>query len=153
MRAAREFLRIVRSPTLRWSLPVVLVSGFVEIALRAMPLPRLSRLLGVALRLEPDDPHDEPAGPGSPAGLDARDAARYLATCRVLRRWPGARTGVCLRLALVAGCLLRHRRPGLHLGVAHVDGHTVAHAWLTIDGIVLDPTAYRYTPLGQGGVS
>ncbi len=142
-----EFLRAVRSPTVRWLLPAVVVSAFVELALRTMTLPRLSRLLGVQLQLGPDTGTEPPQ---SAWCLDARDAARYRAAHRVLRLWPGASNGVCLRLALVAGCLLRRRRPNLHLGVAHVDGHTVAHAWLTIDGVVLDPAAQQYTPLVQG---
>lgn len=144
-----EFLRAARSPTVRWLLPAVLVSVFVELALRTMTLPRLSSMLGVPLQLGPDTRKELPRS--APVGrLDTRDVARYRAARRVLRMWPGANNGVCLRLALVAGCLLRRRRPTLHLGVAHVDGHTVAHAWLTVDGVVLDPTAQQYTPLVQG---
>lgn len=144
-----ELLRAARSPTVRWLLPAVLVSVFVELALRTMTLPRLSSMLGVPLQLGPDTRKELP-GSASAWRLDPRDAARYQAASRVLRIRLGANNGVCLRLALVAGCLLRRRRPKLHLGVAHVDGHTVAHAWLTIDGIVLDPTAQQYTPLVQG---
>lgn len=141
-----DFLRAARSPTARWLLPAVLVCVFVELALRTMTLPRLSGMLGVQLRLGPDTRHEAPQS-ASTQGLNARDATRYRAAHRVLQIWPGANTGGCLRLALVAGCLLRRRQPELHLGVAHVDGHTVAHAWLTIDGVVLDPTAQQYTPL------
>lgn len=142
-----EFLRAVRSPTVRWLLPAVVVSAFVELALRTVTLPRLSSLLGVQLQLGPDTATVPPQPAWWP---DTRDAARYRAAHRVLRMRPGANKGVCLRLALVAGYLLRRHRPTLHLGVAHVDGHTVAHAWLTIDGVVLDPTAQQYTPMVQG---
>ncbi|MGH3694105.1 MAG: lasso peptide biosynthesis B2 protein [Pseudonocardiaceae bacterium] len=145
-----EILRAARSPTVRWLLPAALVCAVVELALRStMTLPRLSSLLGIALQLGPDTRTELP--PSAPAlSLGARDAARFRAACRVLRIWPGTSTGGCLRRALVAGCLLRRRRPELHLGVAHIDGRTVAHAWLTIDGVVLDPTAQQYTPLVQG---
>lgn len=142
-------LRVASSPTVRWLLPAALVAAFVELALRTMTLPRLARMLGVQLQLGPDTGNGLPRS-ASARALDVRDAARYRAARRVLGIWPWVGDGVCLRLALVAGCLLRSRRPTLHLGVAHVDGHTVAHAWLTIDGVVLDPTAQQYTPLVQG---
>lgn len=140
----RPFRRAAYGRALPWLPAAVLVAVFVEIGLRMMPLPRLSRLLGVELRLTSGT--EEP-GRVSRWHPDARDAARYRAACWTLRAWPRATSRSCLRRSLVAGCLLRRRRPALQLGVAHVGGTTVAHAWLTIDGAVLDSTAPVYTPL------
>lgn len=141
-------LRVARSQTVRWLLPAAVVAAVVELALRTMTLPRLCRLLGVRLELGPGSangsPHSVPV-----RALDVRDSARYRAARRVLGIWPWAGHGMCLRLALVAGFLLRHRQPALHLGVTHVDGKTLAHAWLSIDSAVLDPTAQYYTPLRE----
>ena len=120
------------------------LAAFVEIAIRTVALPRLGRVLGVNVDLAAQEP---PATLSDPRRLDAEAAARYRAAQRVLRLWPWGNRGPCLRLALVGGGLLRSRNPELHLGVARIQGRIVAHAWLTVDDVHLDPTADRYTPL------
>ncbi|MBJ7328672.1 MAG: lasso peptide biosynthesis B2 protein [Solirubrobacteraceae bacterium] len=107
----------------------------VEIGLRTMSLPRLTRLLGVRLASEPE------ASSASSAGLEAltvRERSNLRAAERVFRYWPFDDT--CLRRALVAGRQLRHRGTSLHLGVADstsvedgeraAEGEIAAHAWI-----------------------
>jgi hypothetical protein len=108
----------------------------VELLIRQVRLPVLARLAGVALG------RDRPAGGDSPpeergpaAGPDVARAVR--STRRVLRSWPFARGGTCLREALVLGHLLRARSPVLRIGVAHGKAGLLAHAWLEVDGLVL----------------
>lgn len=138
----RTVLRIARSRTVRW-LPAALgIAAAVEVGLRVTTLPRLCRVLGVRLQLAPDA---RPLEPGTSAW---RRDPRYRAATLVLHYWPWSRARKCLRHALVTGCLLRRRHPRLHLGVAHTGKTTVAHAWLSIDGVVIqDPTVGEYTPL------
>lgn len=139
-------VRVARSRTLRWLPVAVLIAGFAEVGLRYMQLPRLCQILGV--RLEFGDTADVSVPPEESGWRrNADEAARYRAAARALAVWPWGGDGACLRLALVAGCLLRHRSPALHIGVAKIEGDVAAHAWLTIDGIVLDPTARSYAPL------
>lgn len=138
----RALVRIARSRTVRWLPAAVLVAAAVEVGLRVTTLPRLSRVLGVRLQLAPDAQSRKPS-----ASAWHRDP-RYRAATLVLHYWPWSRARKCLRHALVTGCLLRRRHPWLHLGVAHTNKTTVAHAWLTIDGVVVqDPTVGEYTPL------
>ncbi|MGQ0577205.1 MAG: lasso peptide biosynthesis B2 protein [Pseudonocardia sp.] len=116
----------------------------VEIGLRVTTLPRLCAALGVALAAG-----TRTAEQGDVL-LTGRDRAGWRAAQRVVAGWPWARDRQCLRLALVAGRLLRHHRPTLHLGVARVDGAAAAHAWLTAGRTVLDTvddTHRRYLPL------
>lgn len=107
----------------------------VEVGLRTGPLPALARRLGVPLAGR------DGAGASAPgdAALSQRDRRQVRATRRVMRRWPFGDT--CLRQALVSGHLLRHLDPALHVGVAKIDGEIRAHAWLVIDGGILDPLA------------
>lgn len=108
------------------------VAVIVEVGLRATTLPRLSRLLGAPLAS---------GGDGATPRADVTELPgwaqrRLRATRRVLRRWPFGDT--CLRQALVGGQRLRRLRPRLHIGVARIDGEVRAHAWLVIDGRVVD---------------
>lgn len=132
----------IRSPTTRHLLPAVALAAVVEIGLRVVGLPRLSRLLGVHLQLD-----DGPSAGTGRAELRPGDAARCRAARRVVQAWPWGGEGKCLRLALITGALLRASRPELHIGVARLGPDVVAHAWLGVDGVVLDPTARNYTPL------
>lgn len=112
---------------------VALVAAGVEVGVRTVPLPRLARLVGVPL--------DTGAHRARPAGLRGEPSARtrrqLRATRRVMRHWPYGDT--CLRHALVLGQRLRRLSPSLRVGVAKVDGEVRAHAWLEVDGGVLDP--------------
>lgn len=131
-----------RNPSTRMVPAALLVALAVEIGLRTTSLPRLTRALGVELAVTG---HDDLAR--GPVGLGPADTTRYRAAAAVARRWPFGRNGQCLRLALTAGFLLRRCEPRLYLGVRHVAGRTVAHAWLAVGGAVLDPTADAWAPL------
>lgn len=145
MTAPRPLLARLRSPVAR-QLPWALVTALaVECGLRVTSLPTLVRLLGLSLHTT--TAHTEPRS--SSTVLGTQDAARYRAARRVLRLWPRGGSESCLRLALTAGFLLRHRHPRLHLGVAQFEGGTRAHAWISIDGVVFDPIAACYRPLTE----
>jgi hypothetical protein len=115
------------------TLAALAVAVAMEIGLRVLRLPRLSRLMGAPLA--DDSVMTEPnqmAGPmseGTRRRLDAVD--------RVMRHWPFGDT--CLRHSLVTGHRLRALHPLLRVGVAKIDGVVKAHAWLEIDGRPLDP--------------
>jgi hypothetical protein len=108
----------------------VAVLVVVEILIRWVPLPRLSRALGIEVNLQPARseavrlPVDE---------LPARARRQLECTRRVADAWPFSR-GPCLRRALVGGHLIRHLHPAVRLGVAGAGDTLLAHAWLEIDG-------------------
>lgn len=102
----------------------------VEMGLRAMPVVRLSRLLGVRLRTRPPDLFP------SAGGLDLkRGEIRRLRALDALVQRRRFASGPCLRSALVGGRVLRRRQPELVLGVATRDGGLEAHAWLEVAGV------------------
>lgn len=71
---------------------------------------------------------------------------RLRAGLAVLRHGPFPDT--CLRRALVMGSVLRARGPRLVVGVLRHDGELLAHAWVVVDGVSLDPMSSRaYRPL------
>lgn len=142
-RTLRTAPRMLTSPTAR-RLPQALLTGIgVEIGLRVVRLPTLVGLLGVSL----DTGTETRQVSATPSRLGNQDGCRYRAACHVLRLWPDGGENSCLRLALVAGFLLRHRKPTLHLGAARVSGQTRAHAWISVDGMVFDGVAGTYRPL------
>ncbi len=128
---------ILRGPlaTLRLPLPELLTTlraagliVVVELLVRWVKLPRLSRMLGVRLNLEP-----------APAGVERirvrdlppRAARQVRCTRRVADAWPFSQ-GPCLRRSLVAGHLLRNLDPSLRLGIGGTGDQLFAHAWLEI---------------------
>jgi hypothetical protein len=116
----------------------------VEVGLRTTTLPRLARALGTPLAVDGYDAFAD----GADAVLLPRWAVRRVhAARRVLRHWPFGDT--CLRQALVCGWLVRRLRPALQLGVAKVEGEVRAHAWLVVNGTVVDPrrAVSSYQPL------
>lgn len=141
-----------------WAVPPIAEWGWIvvatgaaataELGLRTVGLPLLSRVFGTPLSTVEDQPRASSATkPLSPA-----HRRRVRASLRVMRHWPFGDT--CLRQALVAGAMVRSRGPELVLGVAKRDGEIRAHAWLEIDGAVLDPlggaTSYqRLTPASR----
>lgn len=131
-------LRLVRTIPVREWPDVVAAAGValvVEIGLRTVGLPRLSRWMGAPLQLD--------GAPDAPdfmfPSLEPWAKRRLSAVRRVLRHWPFGDT--CLRLALVSGRRLRKLGPMLRVGVTKQDGELKAHAWLEIDGVSLDPAA------------
>lgn len=134
-------VRLAELPGLCLALVVAVV---VEVGLRTTTLPRLARALGTPLALDGFDCYADPA---DAVLLPDWAVRRMHAVRRVLRHWPLGDT--CLRQALVCGWLLRRLRPALQLGVAKVDGEVRAHAWLVVNGTVVDPrrAVSSYQPL------
>lgn len=133
-------IRLSEAPALCAALVVALA---VEVGLRTTTLARLARALGTPLAVDGFDAYAEPADSLLPRWAVLRmNAAR-----RVLRHWPFGDT--CLRQALVCGRLVRSLRPALQLGVAKVEGEVRAHAWLIVNGTVVDPrrAVSSYLPL------
>jgi len=119
-------------------------AAVVEVGLRTTTLPRLARALGTPLAV----PEPEACARRLDDYLLPDWAVRRMyATHRVLRHWPFEDT--CLRQALVCGRLLRRLHPVLQLGVARIDGEVRAHAWLAVNGAVVDPrrAVSSYQPL------
>lgn len=119
------------------------IAVVVEVGLRLLKLPTLTRLLHVSMEAEeaPVRAGDHPAI----AILPRRDAQRLLIVYRVMRRWPYDEK--CLRRSLVAAVQIRKHSPAVVIGVSLVGGEVKAHAWLRLDGTDLDPTARDFQPL------
>jgi hypothetical protein len=116
------------------TLRVAVVIVVVEVLVRIVPLPRLSRLLGVEVDLGPR------TGTGEQLPLrELPERARRQLRCtrRVADAWPFSQ-GPCLRRALVGGHLLRRLRPSVRLGLTGTGDQLLAHAWLEIDGRPLE---------------
>lgn len=118
-----------------------LLAAVVEVGLHTLRLPRLSRLLGVPLDIDPQRDIEVTA----PVIVPRWARRRLRATRRALRYWPFGDS--CLRLALVGGCLVRRLDPVLRIGVAKHDGEFKAHAWLEIGGLSLDPASVDFAPV------
>ena len=134
-------VRMAELPDLCAALVLAVV---VEVGLRTTTLPRLARALGTPLAVDGYDAYAD----GADAVLLPRWAVlRVHAARRVLRHWPFGDS--CLRQALVCGWLVRRLRPALQLGVAKVEGEVRAHAWLVVNGTVVDPrrAVSSYQPL------
>ena len=134
-RAAAAARRRLAGP--RALLRAALLALRLEVVLRRRSLPRLAAWAGVAL--------DTGARPGAlPLGLPSAGADRraVAAVQRVYGRWPVE--GTCLRQSLVAGRMLRHLEPRLHVGVGRDAGTVRAHAWLEVQGHTWDPLAVTY---------
>ncbi len=138
----RRTARLLRAAP--WLLEAAAVVTAVEVGLRVLRLPTLARLCGLVLDPGGLAPGAE-ARPG-PLALPPRTLRRVRAGLAVLARGPFPDT--CLRRALVLGWVLRARRPRLLVGVRREDGRLLAHAWVVVDGVDLDPMSSRaYTPL------
>lgn len=107
------------------------VACFVEVAIRTRPLPVVARRLGVPLSSDPLPSASTPANPSR------RTVRQVRMVRRVMRHWPWGDT--CLRHALVLGHRLRRLDPVLRVGVGKFAGEIKAHAWLEVDGRLLDP--------------
>jgi hypothetical protein len=129
-------------PPSRWPglVRTALLLGLVEVGLRTVRLPRVARWAGVTLAATPSaaagtaptDPDVEP----EPLRLGAHERGR-IRDARAVLSVPGV-DGTCLRQALVVGNALRARSPQLVLGVAKHAGAVSAHAWIEVQGWVVD---------------
>jgi hypothetical protein len=134
----------VRVAEVPWLCAALALAVVVEVGLRTTTLPRLARAFRTPLAVDGSEAYADPAV----ATLLPRWAVlRMHAVRRVLRHWPFGDS--CLRQALVCGWLLRRLRPVLQVGVAKVDGEVRAHAWLVVNGAVVDPrrAVSSYQPL------
>lgn len=113
---------------------VVMVLGVVELLVRWVSLPRLSRVLGVTIDLRPGRVGLEQLRPEE---LPERARRQLGWTWRVTDFWPFSQ-GPCLRRALVGGHLIRDLHPAVRLGVAGFGETFLAHAWLEVDGRPLE---------------
>ncbi len=110
---------------------------FVEALIRWIPLPRLSRMLGVRVNVGPAARNVEQLPVDA---LTDRDRRQLRCTMRVTEGWPLSK-GPCLRRALVAGHLLRRHHPAVRLGMSPAATGLFAHAWLEIDDRPLESVA------------
>jgi hypothetical protein len=107
--------------------------ALVELLIRWVRLPTLSRMLGVRLDLGPA---------ASAEAMPLRDfpsiVQRQLRWAwKVADLWPFSK-GPCLRRALVGGHLVRRLHPVLRIGLGCGSDELSAHAWLEIDGKPLE---------------
>jgi len=116
------------------TLHAMFVLGVVELLIRWVPLPRLSRLLGVRVDLGPTT---RTVAPLDIAELPAQARMHLRSAHRVAGAWPFSK-GPCLRRSLVAGHLLREHHPAIRLGVIGSGDELSAHAWLEVDGRPLE---------------
>ncbi len=117
---------------------VAAVLAAVEVGIRCMPLPRLSRLLRVRIDLEPATSEGERLRLGE---LPPRARRQLRCTWRVADLWPFSK-GPCLRRALVGAHLIRRHDPAIRLGLTGAGDTLVGHAWIEIDHrAVLEPSA------------
>lgn len=137
LRGAVARLGRLRPRDLLAALHVAVVLAVVELLVRWVPLPRLSRLVGVRVDLGPAPAAAEPL---ASSDLPLRERRQLDWTRRLSDAWPFSR-GPCLRRALVGGHLLRRRAPVIRLGVMGSGDDLVGHAWLEIDGRPVDPVA------------
>lgn len=140
-RILRQASRVLRAvPALTEAVVVVIA---VEVGLRTFRLPTLARFCG--LTFDPAAPPPHETGSGRLRLLNGT-RRRLEAGLVVLARGPFPDT--CLRRALVMGWFLRSRDPRLLVGVKRRDGQIVAHAWVVVGGVNLDPMSSRaYAPL------
>lgn len=118
-------------------------AAVIEIGLRKTTLSHISRICGI--RVQVDGKHGRP-GTAAEIVLSNQERRQLDFAGRVLRRGPFQDT--CLRRAMLAGRVLRHRDHAVRIGVRKVDGAVKAHAWLELDGVSLDPDAVDfYRPL------
>lgn len=129
-------LRVPRIPLreLPSTLAALLLAVPVEIGLRLTNLPRLARMMATPL-MQPDA--RSVVTPSGSTQLPTWARERVRSTQRALKHWPFGDT--CLRQALISGFLLRDLKPVLQVGVAKIDGEIRAHAWLVVNGAVVDP--------------
>jgi hypothetical protein len=121
----------------------------VEGALRLASVDRVARRLGLRFL---DAPTTSVAGQVQ-LRITPRERRWVNNVGRVVRRWPWDSS--CLRQSLLLGWVLRRREPVLMMGVRREGDAILAHAWVRIDGVDLDPTAAQYAafaaPAGGAG--
>ena len=124
---------------------IAVMALLAEVAVKLVPLPRLTRLLGISL-IDHRTPTSAATPPSSSSRLDGAAVERRARIVdRLYRAWP--RKSSCLRRALVLGYRIRGADPVLLIGVANEDGSIRAHAWIEVDGRVVGDDTGDYAPL------
>lgn len=125
---------------LTWRLRVARMAtamAAVAVAVRYVPLPRLSALFGLRLdderTITAHRKHGPTPGAGGAVRLTHSETQDYKALRRAAQRWPTSH-GTCLYEALVLGRILRRHAPILKVGVARAGPTVHAHAWLELGG-------------------
>jgi hypothetical protein len=138
-----DFLGTVRRRAVRLLFlpPVLFWMLVVEITLRWVSLPTLSKRLGVPL----DSTTERSNGIQPDFTLTRWQAGQLRTLAPVAARWPFA-DGPCLRQSIVAGHVLRRHRPVLRLGVASPSEGLQAHAWVEVGGVSMGESS-KYTLL------
>ncbi|MDQ3878984.1 MAG: lasso peptide biosynthesis B2 protein [Actinomycetota bacterium] len=136
-RGALRWFRLPLRDKLR-ILYIACVATAAEVAVRFVPLRKLTHVLGIRI----DSGHDERPSEGS---IDRALLERAAAVSMVYRVWPG--DGSCLRRSVVLGFLVRRNHPVLRLGVGRNAGEIEGHAWIEVDGRVLGEGPGPYVPL------
>lgn len=120
------------------------LAAVAEAAVKLVPLPRLTKTLGIDLIDVGERPAETP-GHAPPTLRDDEIARRARAVDRLYHAWP--RKSSCLRRALLLGYRIRKAHPVLFIGVAKKDGAIRAHAWIEVDGAVVGEDTGEYAPL------
>jgi hypothetical protein len=118
-----------------------------EVAVRMLTLHRAARLF--AVRLDPGGEPQMAPEHSSTATLPPWAVRRLAVVQAVMRHWPI--DGVCLRESLVAGQRLRRLDPVMKVGVRRGANGVMAHAWLKVGGVDLDPAAIEFGELVLDG--
>lgn len=120
---------------LRTSIEALALAGVVRVALRLLPVRRLLILLDAMPRTRSVETA------GECAALGAKAAGR-------------AAHGTCLYSALTTYGLLARRgyAPRLVIGTRRAPAFA-AHAWVSVDGAAVEPSAHEYAPLWASGAS
>ena len=124
---------------------LLLMALTAEVAVKVVPIRRLTRFLGIAL-VEQGERDTSRIGRRSPRPLDlAVIEKRAQAVDRLYRLWPRQRS--CLRRALVLGFRVRAANPVMLIGVARENDTIRAHAWIEIQGRVIGERSGDFAPL------
>ena len=126
---------------------VLALAAASEVTVRLLTLPRAARLF--AVRLDPGGEVQMAPEQSSTATLPPWAVRRLAVVQAVMRHWPI--DGVCLRESLVAGQRLRQLDPVMKVGVKRGEAGVMAHAWLQVGGVDLDPSAIEFGELVLGG--
>lgn len=120
---------------------VAIVALAAEAGLRLTKPPRLARRFGLTVGRDAAPPAPKRLPPLSDGETRALRAASMIFGTVMSER-------ACLRYSLVAGRILRRRRPVLRFAATRRDGDVHAHAWIEVEGARIDwADATAFTPM------
>lgn len=140
VRKARTFASLPRRDQIAVA-HIAIVALAAEAGLRVSKPTRLARRFGLTVGRDAAPPAPKRLPPLSPSEARALRAATMIFGSVMSER-------ACLRYSLVAGHVLRRRRPVLRLAATRRDGAVHAHAWIEVDGVRIDwADASTFTPM------